>query len=279
MYSKYIKSPINYTGGKYSILDHIIPTFPKEIENFVDLFAGGFNVGINVNSKKIYANDNIDCLIGLYEYFKKYDIEKTIQQIHDKILKYGLSKENVEGYKKLRTDYNKTKDPLDLFVLICFSFNHQIRFNNKYEFNTSFGLNRSCYNKSIENNLICFCDALKKKDIVFSSQDFRKFDFSVLPEKSLVYCDPPYLITTAPYNDGWSEKEDLDLFLLLDSLDKNKIMFSMSNVLFHNGVENTKLIDWSKKYRIIPIKKTYSNCNYHKIDKLSKTQEVLIMNF
>ena len=44
----YIKSPMNYTGGKYKILEHIIPSFPAEMNNFVDLFAGGLNVGINV---------------------------------------------------------------------------------------------------------------------------------------------------------------------------------------------------------------------------------------
>ena len=51
----YIKSPMNYTGGKYKILNNIIPSFPSGIKNFVDLFAGGLNVGINVNAdtKKI----------------------------------------------------------------------------------------------------------------------------------------------------------------------------------------------------------------------------------
>ena len=36
----YIKSPMNYTGGKYKILEHIIPSFPKSINNFVDLRKG-----------------------------------------------------------------------------------------------------------------------------------------------------------------------------------------------------------------------------------------------
>ena len=27
----YIKSPMNYTGGKYKILEHIIPSFPESI--------------------------------------------------------------------------------------------------------------------------------------------------------------------------------------------------------------------------------------------------------
>ena len=41
----YIKSPLNYVGGKYKILDQIIPKFPKYIHTFVDLFGGGFGFG------------------------------------------------------------------------------------------------------------------------------------------------------------------------------------------------------------------------------------------
>lgn len=38
----YIKSPLNYTGGKYKILTLIFEIFPNKIGTFVDLFAGGF---------------------------------------------------------------------------------------------------------------------------------------------------------------------------------------------------------------------------------------------
>ena len=68
--SDYIKSPMNYTGGKYKILKHIIPNFPKDIHNFVDLFAGGLNVGINIDADTIYANDQITYLIDLYRFFQ-----------------------------------------------------------------------------------------------------------------------------------------------------------------------------------------------------------------
>ena len=51
MNSNYIKSPLNYIDGKHKILKKIIPLFPKKINTFVDLFGGGFNVGINRSSK------------------------------------------------------------------------------------------------------------------------------------------------------------------------------------------------------------------------------------
>jgi site-specific DNA-adenine methylase len=56
--SKQIKSPLNYIGGKYKLLEQILPLFPKEIKTFIDLFAGGCNVGLNVKAEKIICNDN-----------------------------------------------------------------------------------------------------------------------------------------------------------------------------------------------------------------------------
>lgn len=49
----YIKSPLNYVGGKFKLLPQIMPLFPENISTFVDLFSGGANVGINVEASTI----------------------------------------------------------------------------------------------------------------------------------------------------------------------------------------------------------------------------------
>ncbi len=54
--SGYIRSPLNYTGNKYRILDQLIPHMPKNINVLVDLFAGGATVGLNVNGRFSYAS-------------------------------------------------------------------------------------------------------------------------------------------------------------------------------------------------------------------------------
>ena len=77
---EFIKSPLNYTGGKYKILEHIIPTFPLGIHNFVDLFAGGLNVGINVQADTIYVNDQITYLIDMFTYFRDSDLEELLKK-------------------------------------------------------------------------------------------------------------------------------------------------------------------------------------------------------
>lgn len=281
----YIKSPMNYTGGKYKILEHIIPSFPAEMNNFVDLFAGGLNVGINVQAATIYANDQITYLVELYRMFQDTPTDSLLKQIKDRIAYYGLSQTNADGYNALRAEYNRSRSLLDLFVLTCYSFNHQIRFNSKHEFNTSFGKERSSFNDSIERNLILFCNALHKKNIILSTGDFREFDFSRLSKGDVVYCDPPYLITTGSYNDGkrgfrdWTTAEDADLLSLLDRLHEQGILFALSNVFAHKGQTNDALIEWSKKYNVLYIDKTYANCSYHFKDRGAKTVEVLITNY
>ena len=103
----------------------------------------------------------------------------------------------------------------------------------------------------------------------------------------MVYCDPPYLITTGAYNDGkrgfgdWKQEDDDALLKLLDKLNKRgiKIKFALSNVFYHKGETNEKLIEWSKKYTVIYLDKTYSNCSYHFKERDAKTVEVLITNY
>lgn len=282
---KFIKSPLNYTGGKYKLLSHLISVFPEKIETFVDLFAGGFNVGINIDAEKIVCNDHITYLIELYRTFASKSIEEILSFIQERISKYELSQINADGYNALRDYYNENKYVMDLFVLTCYAFNHQIRFNNKHKFNTPFGKKRSSYNKNIEKNLINFCNALKNKNVVFENKDFLKVNLSDLSSSSFVYCDPPYLISTGSYNDGkrgfkdWTEKEERELLTLLDELNQRNVKFALSNVLYHKGMTNDLLIDWSKKYNTMFLDKTYDNCSYHFKDRNAKTVEVLIMNY
>jgi len=281
-----IKSPLNYIGGKTKILPQLIKYFPEKVNTFVDLFCGGLNVGINIEAKSIIANDINSYVIEMFEYFRDTKINDILTSIEAVISRYSLSKSNQEGYLKLREDYNINRNPLYLFVLTCFSFNHQIRYNNDFDFNCPFGKDRSSYNESIKKNLIRFVTKLHQTTSVkFSSVNFDKVDLSLLDKDSLVYCDPPYLITTGSYNDGtrgfgnWTDRSEKELLEMLDKLNENNIKFALSNVFEHKGIKNELLIDWANKYTIIEIHNNYNNSNYQSNAKEHKTVEVLITNF
>lgn len=279
---------MNYTGGKYKLLPQILPLFPTEINTFVDLFTGGGNIAVNVNANKIIANDFEPHIIDIYKTFQKYEIEELIKTIELAIQRFGLTIENADNFNKFREYYNKHIEdgysfimPIMLYVLICYSFNHQFRFNSKGEFNMPFGKNRSQWNDTMKKNLINFHKAIIEKNIVFTNKNFNELKVDKLTPNDFVYCDPPYLITCATYNekDGWNETHEKELLELLDNLNTQNIKFALSNVLFSKGKTNDMLIEWSKVYNVHHLDYTYQNCNYHTKDKNSKPDEVLITNY
>ena len=282
-----IKSCLNYIGGKYKLLPQILPLFPKNIDTFIDLFCGGCSVGINVKANEIYCNDNLTYLIDMYNGFKYLNYHDIISSVKHRIDEFKLSKTNIDGYNKLRNEYNSHRVPLDLFILSCYSFNHQIRFNNKHELNISFGKDRSCFNKSIEKNLDKFILAIKTKDIEFTNFNFDDFNFEWVTSDDFVYCDPPYYLGLGTYNDskrgftGWTKKEEYKLLEILDSLNDKNIKFGLSNLLEHKGKKNDILKDWITKnnYYVHYLNMNYSNSNYQSKNTDKETVEVLITNY
>ena len=300
-----IPSALNYTGGKYKLLSQILPLFPKNIDKMVDLFCGGCNVGINVECGTVLFNDNNKYLVGLLDIFRKLPKTEIIQWVYSAIDKYGLSlvsengydyynsesskglgDYNKLGYNKLREDFNKKSEKDDeyylmLYLLIVYSFNNQLRFNRKEEFNLPVG--KRDFNSKMKGKLEAFIDRIKSSDYRFTVDDFRNVSMEGYTDKSFFYADPPYLITCATYNEqsGWTEKDESDLLRYLEELDKKGIRFALSNVLESKGKINTILCDWvnkNKKYRVIPLNYDYSNSNYH-TKKDGVTKEVLIVNY
>lgn len=300
----YINSPMNYTGSKFKLLKQILPLFPSDIDTFVDVFAGGLSVSLNTNADKCIINDNNKDIINLYGFFKRNDIDDIIAGIEMIISKYnlsdtskngyehyglssavGLKSYNKEAYIRLRTDYNNHVFEGDInfivfYVLIIFGFNNQIRFNRKGKFNIPVG--KRDFNCRMRDKLINFIDRFQEMDIELLNLDFRDLLDNINNTDNLfIYLDPPYLISTAGYNEngGWSLKDELDMYERLDILNSKGIKFALSNVTEHKGFEATDLIEWSKNYKVHNLNYNYNNSNYQSKAKLSKTTEVLITNY
>lgn len=278
MKEKYIKSPLNYVGGKYKLLKEILPLFPEKINTFVDLFGGGFNVGINVNTEHIVYNDLENHVVELMEHLNETDTEKLLSEIDSLIEKFDLSKENAEGFNQLREYYNEIDNsPIVFYTMICYAFNYQIRFNQNGKYNMPFGKARSSFNPSLRKKFIDFVEVLHSKDCSFMNVSFDKFDFEDFDSNDFVYCDPPYFNSVASYNEqgGWTEEHEKNLLELLDKLNDKGVRFALSNNLKY---DNPMLDKWKNKYNVHYLNGDYSNCNYQKKDK-SKDIEVLITNY
>ncbi len=302
---KQIPSALNYTGGKYKLLPQILPFFPEDADCVVDLFCGGCNVGINVACSRVQFNDSNGYLIGLLNTLKRLPKEEIFQWLYAAIRKYnlslvcehgyeyygcesskGLASYNKEGYGRLRKDFNSCTEKNDdyylmLYLLLVYSFNNQIRFNRKGEFNLPVG--KRDFNGNMQKKLADFLDRIKSGDYRFTKQDFREIAREDFTDRSFFYVDPPYLITCATYNEqaGWTEQDERDLLEYLERLDEEGIRFALSNVLESKGKKNDILADWinrNERFHMIELDYDYSNSNYHtKRDGAAK--EVLVVNY
>lgn len=275
-----IESPLNYIGNKSRLIHEIkkyLPVLDKE-STFYDIFGGGFNVGINIDTQKIVFNDINGFVVDLIQSFKKYDTYQYIQYVKKSIRKYDLKPKSKEGYLKIRSYYNsldlKDRDPRLLYTMILYGFNQQIRFNSDFNFNNPVGMR--WFNDKVLEKLISFSRVIKSKNVDFYNQDFTKLS-KYIKHNDFVYMDPPYMLTTGSYNDGkrgfsgWSVEHEDQLFKFADNLNSRNVKFMISYVLEHNGKINQHLQNW------------LSNRNYNLI-KLSnivgkKRKEIIIINY
>lgn len=303
-----IPSPLNYTGGKFKLLPQILPLFPKDAGQVVDLFCGGCNVGINVSASRVLFNDTNGHLVRLFDVFGRLDKEQVFDGINRIIDRFGLSRSWEKGYAyyrcgsssdglggynrepflALRSAFNGRKEHDDtyylmLYVLIVYSFNNQIRFNRKGEFNLPVG--KRDFNPRMQRKLSMFLDRLKSGDYRFSNLDFKEIRPEEFSRDTFFYVDPPYLITCATYNEqnGWTEHDERDLLAYLDRVDGCGMRFALSNVVESRGRKNEILKEWVERheghYRMIPLDYSYSNSNYHIKDRGGATKEVLVVNY
>lgn len=308
--SEYIKSPINYTGNKYRILPQITKYFPDKINTFVDLFCGGATVGFNVNAEHVILIDSNPRVINLLKVLASENIDKIIKEIESNISKYnlsyslkntyayyrrngyvvgnnGLKNYNSLGFYKLREDYNclsnknTFKANIMLYTLMAYGFNNDIRFNSDGNYNLPVG--KTDFNKNNYEKLVSYNKRAKNISYEFICADFRSNKVKkIIHSADFVYCDPPYLITTAVYNEnhGWSEKEENDLLDLLKEIDTNNKRFALSNVLKKVDRTNTILQKWiiNNKFNKHNIEYHYRSASYNKKNRNGEEEEVLVTN-
>lgn len=283
--NKFIKSPMNYPGNKYKLLNQLIPLFPSKINNFIDLFCGGLDISCNTTAKIKYANDIDSYIINIYQAFQKITFEELLNFINMRIDEFKLTRYNYEGFIQYKNLYNKNEKyhtPLDLFVLSRFSFNNLIRFrNNQYDGN--FGFDHSDFNITQKTHTKFLHQQIQH--IKFSSLNFQDFNLNNFSLEDFLYADPPYLISYNMYqnhkNNNWNEEKEYQLYEYLDFANKKGIKWGISNLIAHKGNVNTIFANWADNYNIHDIYSNYSNSFYsnknRKKDSLSF--EVFVTNY
>ena len=286
---KIVKSPIFYMGNKERLIKKgLLDLFPKNIDTFYEIFCGSAICSLNVSSNNICINDIDMNVIEMINYFKLQKPYYVVNKIEHLINYYEMptfstdarvykGDRNIykERYNKIRNDYNKTHNVELLYLLNIFSNSHMIRFNKNNEFNMPFGngyFTNQC-KENILNNTYNKINCVLNKDFrYFINHNFKKDDF--------IYLDPPYLNTTATYNENnkWDLYDEIELLKWCEQLNSKNIKFGISNIFSNKDYINTNLIDWCKNNNFYVYH--FNNFSYCACGKgNSKTDEVFITNY
>ena len=218
------RSPLFYVGDKVRLVPSLMPLFPQNMDRFIEPFAGGGTVMLNVEARKYEEGDINPWVVGLHRHLMHYASRKHefYEELFGYIEKYGLScsylrdeisqdlkqaykktyfaRYNKESYMRMRAAFNRnsSKDFTLLYLLLIYGFNRMVRFNSHGEFNLPVG--NVDFNQRTKVALDNYFETVKDRNIDWQAMDFRSYISRVSPQKGdFVYLDPPYLITSSEY--------------------------------------------------------------------------------
>lgn len=261
MVNRFIRRIIlKWVGGKSQIIEQVLKTIPKEMNNYHEFFLGGgsvlfailslYNSGEVIIKGNIYVYDYNASLIGLYNnvknnresLYEKIDEHKSIfntlqgSEINRKPKTFEEGKTSKESYYYwLRKSYNEIDDKCSIQASAIFMLLNKLCFRGLYRegpngFNVPYG--------HYKNPNIITKDTLYEvsnllQNVTFIHSHFEN-SFKNLQPYDYVYCDPPYVpeckTSFVDYNsDGFTSKDHISLFKKLTELRKKHVKFSLSN--------------------------------------------------
>jgi len=260
---------LKWIGGKTQIIETVMNKFPKEIENYHEIFLGGGSVllallslqklGEIVVNKKIYAYDFNSTLINVYvniqknkdvlfeyinAYINEYDsIKGTV--INRQASSIGEAKTSKESYYYwIRTKYrNMDKNSIECSAL--FMFLNKTCFRGMYRegpngYNVPYGHYKKTPTLISKDDLYYISELIK--DVIFIHSDCSN-SIKNIKQGDFVYLDPPYAPETdnsfvGYTSDGFNLEKHIELFNDIKEFNKKNIKFVMSNAKVDLVMEN-----------------------------------------
>ena len=269
---QYITKPIiKWVGGKGQMIERLMNEFPKEMNNYHEIFLGGGSVLLatlsNIRDKtitcngKIYAYDINDSLIYLYKNIQDQPTElyKSLDKIRNDFMNVKETSVNRNPscideatsskesyYYWIRNEFNKLDKEQKRSILgsSMFIFLNKTCFRGIYRigpngFNVPYG-----HNKNPE---IINYDHLMEvsgliKNVVFETCNFENSTKRV-DEGDFTYLDPPYAPETRTsfvsyVKEGFNVSQNTDLFNVCKEFEKRKVKMMMSNSHVDMVIEN-----------------------------------------
>jgi len=245
-----IVPPIKSQGIKTKLvpwINDIISRSGLDIKNanWIEPFFGTGVVGLNtiVGGRRIVADTNPH-IINFYVGVQNGEI--TPYNMREYLEREGklLAEADENGYEHFRTvknRFNTEHSPFDFIFLSRAGFNGMMRFNRKGEWNIPFCKKPDRFAQAYITKI---CNQIKSADMVLRRYDWKFYNQDFLEtikqakKGDLIYCDPPYFGRYADYYNGWTEKDEENLFRALSETEAHFIL----STWHHNEYRSNDMI-------------------------------------
>lgn len=270
--------PIKIQGIKTKIVPIIKQNVIIDAETtWVEPFMGSGVVGFNIKPHKAIFSDTNPHIIEFYNQIKSGEI--TSYKVREFLEKEGKKLEELDEvyYYEVRNRFNENHNPLDFLFLNRSCFNGMIRFNKDYKFNVPYGHKPKRFSKAyitkIVNQVAYVEDLIENNEWEFKCQSFEK-TISEAPEKSFIYCDPPYIGRHVDYYDSWNEILEYNLKESLQESDKKFMISTWDYNKYRKNEYINKIWGFCNK-----INKEHFYYVGSKEDNRTPMMEALLMNY
>ena len=274
--------PIKSQGIKTKLVPWIKDVAPKVSGRWVEPFLGTGVVAFNSGYKKAILNDTNPHIINFYKSVQNQIItpilmKKYLQEEGEKLK--TAANNGYDHYLSIRTRFNNGEySPYDFIFLSRAGFNGMMRFGSKGNWNIPFCKKpdrfAQAYITKIINQLIAVSQVVQPEP---EWQFYNKTFSEIIPlanENDIVYCDPPYYGRHVDYYNGWTEKDEENLYHLLS---ETKAKFILSTWHHNDWRENEMIKKYWSKFNILTKDHFYHNGG--NIENRREVVEALVCNF
>ena len=277
--------PIKSQGIKTKLIpwinDLILTSGISLNTRWIEPFFGTGVVGFNspVNGIHIVGDTNPH-IINFYQQLQSGEITpytmRTYLERESKLLEMA-DEDGYTHYRLVRNRFNQEHSPYDFIFLSRAGFNGMMRFNKGGDWNIPFckkpGRFAPAYITKICNQVRSVAQIIRKKEWKFNNAPFLE-TIALAGEGDIIYCDPPYYGRYVDYYNGWTEKDEEELFY---ALSQTRAKFILST-WHHNDYRPNEMIKrfW-QRFNVVTKEHFYHNGG--KIENRHSMVEAMVFNF
>ena len=257
---------LKWAGGKYNLLDNILPKIPDNINNYHEIFLGGGSVLLGVLSQKnilnnikgnIYAYDLNEALINCFKQVKNNSVD-LINNLDTLVSEFSSIKINtlnqrgkpdvtINNYNSTREHYyywirskfnDSEKNTLENASYFIFlnktGYGGMYRESSSGEFNIPYGKKKSKNIPTIFDRDVIINVSRLIQNVTFIHSDFTE-SLKKVKKDDFAYLDPPYVpVKNKDSFVGYTKnsfdlKKHTELFKQIKNLKNVKFIMSNSN--------------------------------------------------